>query len=71
VTSMAIVVAGTLVAALAAAVVQPVLVVVAALVLGAGYGCCQVYGLITLVWTAAQAREARVADDLPERRAAS
>ncbi|GAB2834099.1 MFS transporter [Actinoallomurus bryophytorum] len=127
-TSMAIVVAGTLIAALAAAVVQPVLVVVAALVLGAGYGCCQVCGLIevqrlagpghlagltavyqavsylglvvslplaaatqavpagvlllvvaalaalTLAWTAAQAREpgeARLADDLPERRAAS
>jgi MFS family permease len=44
--SMAIVVAGVLVAALAAALVQPVLVVVAALVLGAGYGCCQVCGLI-------------------------
>jgi hypothetical protein len=43
---MAIVVAGTLIAALAAAVVQPVLVVAAALVLGAGYGCCQVCGLI-------------------------
>jgi MFS family permease len=124
-TSMAIVVAGTLIAALAAAVVQPVLVVVAALVLGAGYGCCQVFGLIevqrlarpehlagltaayqavsylglavslplaaatqavpagvlllavaalaalTLVWTALQGREAQVADDLPEHRAAS
>jgi MFS family permease len=46
VTSMAIVVAGTLIAALAAAAVQPVLVVPAALVLGAGYGCCQVCGLI-------------------------
>jgi MFS family permease len=45
-TSMAIVVAGTLIAALAAAVVQPVFVVMAALVLGAGYGCCQVCGLI-------------------------
>ncbi|MDN3358885.1 MFS transporter [Actinomadura sp. DC4] len=45
-TSMAIVVAGLLVAALAAATVQPALVVVAALVLGAGYGCCQVCGLI-------------------------
>ncbi|GLY72763.1 MFS transporter [Actinoallomurus iriomotensis] len=44
-TSLTLVVAGLLVAALAAAVVRPWLVVVAALVLGAGYGCCQVCGL--------------------------
>jgi MFS family permease len=46
VTSLAIVVAGMLVAALAAAAVRPSLVILAAVVLGAGYGCCQVYGLI-------------------------
>lgn len=45
-TSLAIVVAGMLVAALAAATVRPALVIVAAVVLGAGYGCCQVCGLI-------------------------
>lgn len=44
--SMAIVVAGLLVAAAAAETLQPVLVVAAALVLGAGYGCCQVCGLL-------------------------
>ena len=44
-TSLAIVVAGMLVAALAAATVRPALVIVAAVVLGAGYGCCQVCGL--------------------------
>lgn len=45
-TAMAIVTAGLLVAALAAALVQPALIVTAALVLGAGYGCCQVCGLL-------------------------
>jgi MFS family permease len=45
-TALGIVVTGVLVAALAAATVQPALVVVAALVLGAGYGCCLVCGLI-------------------------
>lgn len=45
-TAMAIVVAGLLMAAGAAATSQPVLVVAAALVLGAGYGCCQVCGLL-------------------------
>ena len=45
-TSLVIVTAGMLVAASAAATVSPALVVVAALVLGAGYGCCQVCGLI-------------------------
>jgi hypothetical protein len=45
VTAMSVVVAGMLVAALAAATVRPSLVVAAAVVLGAGYGCCQVYGL--------------------------
>lgn len=44
-TALAIVVAGVLVAASAAATGQPALVIVAALVLGAGYGCCQVGGL--------------------------
>ncbi len=44
--AMGLVVAGSLVAALAVAVTRPALVVAAALVLGAGYGCCQVYGLI-------------------------
>lgn len=45
-TSMAIVVAGLLVAALATALARPALVVLAAVVLGAGYGCCQVCGLL-------------------------
>ncbi|KAB7832658.1 MFS transporter [Streptomyces mobaraensis] len=44
--SMAIVVAGLLVSAAAAETLQPTLVVLAALVLGAGYGCCQVCGLL-------------------------
>ncbi|EME96982.1 MFS transporter [Streptomyces mobaraensis NBRC 13819 = DSM 40847] len=44
--SMAIVVAGLLVSAAAAETLQPALVVLAALVLGAGYGCCQVCGLL-------------------------
>jgi MFS family permease len=43
--SLGIVVAGMLIAAMAAATTQPILVVGAALVLGAGYGCCQVCGL--------------------------
>lgn len=45
-TAMAIVIAGLLVAALAAGLSQPALVVLAAIVLGAGYGCCQVCGLL-------------------------
>jgi MFS family permease len=45
-TALAIVVVGMLIAAAAAATVQPALVIVASLVLGAGYGCCQVYGLL-------------------------
>ncbi|MDQ2882595.1 MAG: MFS transporter [Actinomycetota bacterium] len=45
-TALAIVVAGLLIAAAAAATSQPMLVVAAALVLGAGYGCCQVCGLL-------------------------
>jgi nitrate/nitrite transporter NarK len=45
-TSLGIVTVGMLIAALAAATVRPALVVAAALVLGAGYGCCQVCGLI-------------------------
>jgi predicted MFS family arabinose efflux permease len=44
-TALGIVVAGMLVAALAAATTDPLLVVAADLVLGAGYGCCQVCGL--------------------------
>jgi MFS family permease len=44
--ALAIVVAGLLVAVAAAAWLSPVLVVLAALVLGAGYGCCQVCGLL-------------------------
>jgi hypothetical protein len=44
-TALGIVVAGLLVAALAAATTEPLLVVAADLVLGAGYGCCQVCGL--------------------------
>ncbi|MEU6176115.1 MFS transporter [Streptantibioticus parmotrematis] len=43
--ALAIVVGGMLVAALAAWLHQPALVLVASLVLGAGYGCCQFYGL--------------------------
>jgi dipeptide/tripeptide permease len=38
--------AGLLVAALAAALSSPVLVVAAAVVLGCGYGCCLVAGLL-------------------------
>lgn len=44
--SLALVVAGLLVAAGAAALTQPLLVIVASLVLGAGYGSCQIYGLL-------------------------
>jgi MFS family permease len=46
VAALATVVAGLLVAALAAAELSPGLVVLAALVLGAGYGGCQVCGLL-------------------------
>jgi len=44
-TSLALVVAGLLVSAAAAATGQPVIVVLAILALGAGYGACQVCGL--------------------------
>lgn len=44
--AMAVVVAGLLLAAAAAALSDSVVVVGAALVLGAGYGCCQVRGLV-------------------------
>lgn len=44
-TAMGIMVGGLLVAAAAAQFTAPPLVLVASLVLGAGYGCCQVYGL--------------------------
>ncbi len=46
--SMGLVVAGLLVAAGAAATLSPPLVVLASLVLGAGYGCCQVCGLLAV-----------------------
>jgi MFS family permease len=46
VAALGIVVAGLLVAVTAAAWTSPSLVVSAALVLGAGYGCCQVAGLL-------------------------
>jgi Major Facilitator Superfamily len=39
-------VAGLLIAALAAALIQPAIALLAALTLGAGYGCLQVYGLL-------------------------
>ncbi len=45
-TALGLVVAGLLVAALAAAMTDPLLVVAAVLVLGAAYGCCQVCGLV-------------------------
>jgi MFS family permease len=45
-TALGIVVAGVLLAAVAAALSAPALVVLAALVLGAGYGSCQVCGLL-------------------------
>jgi len=44
--ALAIVVAGLLVAVAASVWLSPALVVLAALVLGAGYGCCQVCGLL-------------------------
>jgi len=44
--ALAIVVVGLLASAAAAATEQPVLVVIATLLLGAGYGCCQVCGLL-------------------------
>jgi MFS family permease len=44
--ALAIVVVGLLVAVAASAWLSPALVVLAALVLGAGYGCCQVCGLL-------------------------
>jgi MFS family permease len=44
--ALAIVVVGLLVAVAASAWLNPALVVLAALVLGAGYGCCQVCGLL-------------------------
>jgi MFS family permease len=44
--ALGIVVAGLLVAVAASVLLSPALVVLAALVLGAGYGCCQVCGLL-------------------------
>jgi len=45
-TAMAIVVVGLLIGAVSAAASEPALVLTAAAVLGAGYGCCQVCGLL-------------------------
>lgn len=45
-TALGIVVAGLLLSALAAEMMSPLVVVAAVLVLGAGYGCCQVCGLM-------------------------
>jgi MFS family permease len=45
-TALGLVVAGMIIAAVAVATTQPVLVLVADLVLGAAYGCCQVCGLL-------------------------
>jgi hypothetical protein len=44
--ALGIVVAGLLVAVAASVLLSPALVVLTALVLGAGYGCCQVCGLL-------------------------
>jgi predicted MFS family arabinose efflux permease len=44
-TALAIVIAGLVVAAVAAATTDPLLVLASVVVLGAGYGCCQVCGL--------------------------
>jgi MFS family permease len=55
-TAMAIVVAGLLLSAAAATARRPALVLLAALVLGAGYGCCQVCGLLTVQRLAAPER---------------
>jgi len=46
VAALGIVVAGLVIAALAAQMMSPLIVVAAVLVLGAGYGCCQVCGLL-------------------------
>jgi predicted MFS family arabinose efflux permease len=46
VTALSLVVVGLLIAAVVAATRSPALVVVAAVVLGSGYGCCQVCGLL-------------------------
>lgn len=54
--ALATVVGGLLVAAAAAAAVSPALVVLAALVLGAGYGGCQVCGLLEVQRIAAPER---------------
>lgn len=43
--ALAITIVGLLLAALAASKTQPVVIIAAALLLGAGYGCCQVAGL--------------------------
>jgi len=54
--ALGLVTAGLLVAAGAAATVSPALVLVAAVVLGAGYGCCQVCGLNEVARLAAPER---------------
>ncbi|MHA6621369.1 MFS transporter [Pseudonocardia sp. DLS-67] len=55
-TALANVIAGLLVAAGAAAAADPLLVLVATVVLGAGYGCCQVCGLTEVQRIAAPGR---------------
>lgn len=55
-TALAIVIAGLLVAAGAAAAADPLLVLVSTVVLGAGYGCCQVCGLTEVQRIAAPGR---------------
>jgi predicted MFS family arabinose efflux permease len=44
-TALAVVIAGLVVAAVAAAATDPLLILAAVVLLGAGYGCCQVCGL--------------------------
>jgi MFS family permease len=56
VTSLGVMTAGMALAALGADLVQPAVVLVAAVVLGAGYGMCQVCGLLEVQRMAAPAR---------------
>lgn len=44
--ALTVITVGILIAAVAAATQEPALVLVTSLVLGSGYGCCQVYGLL-------------------------
>lgn len=59
-TALAIVMAGLLLSAGAAATSQPLLIAVAALVLGSGYGCCLVCGLIEVQTMARPDNQARL-----------